>query len=94
MHGYHKECYQRFTENLNCLHASAFLEEKPSTSRPKRRSSTEKYISPQNVFFVAKEASERLIKVAHGLQNRFPNLNMVEGPQFLKLLKTVMTMLY
>ena len=93
MYGYHRECYQRFTGNLNRLQASSFLEEKPSTSRQKRRSSTEKYIPPRMYFFVAKEASERLRKVAHGLQNCFQNLNMVEGRQFLKLLKTVITML-
>ena len=27
MYGYHRECYQRFTRNLNRLQASAFLEE-------------------------------------------------------------------
>ena len=91
LYGYHRQCYQRFTGNLHRLQASAFLEAEPSTSRPKRRSSTEKYISPQNVFFVAKIASVRLRKVAYGLQNHFPNSNMVEEPQYLKQLKTVVT---
>ena len=73
LYGYHRQCYQRFTGNLHRLQASAFLEAEPSTSRPKRRSSTGEYIFPQNVFFVAKIASVRLRKVAYGLQNQFPN---------------------
>ena len=48
---------------------------------------------PQNVFFVAKIASVRLRKVAYGLQNHFPNSNMVEEPQYLKQLKTVVTII-
>ena len=95
LYGYHRQCYQRFTGNLHRLQASAFLEVEPSTSRPKHRLSTEKYISPppQNVFFVAKIASVRLRKVAYGLQNHFPNSNMVEEPQYLKQLKTVVTII-
>ena len=49
--------------------------------------------SPQNVFFVAKIASVRLRKVAYGLQNHFPNSNMVEEQQYLKQLKTVVTII-
>ena len=94
LYGYHRQCCQRFTGNLHRLQASAFLEAEPSTSRPKRRSSTEKYIPPpQNVFFVVKIASVRLRKVAYGLQNHFPNSNMVEEPQYLKQLKTVVTII-
>ena len=50
LYGYHRQCYQRFTGNLHRLQASAFLEAEPSTSRPKRRSSTEKYIIPPECF--------------------------------------------
>ena len=53
MYGYHRECYQRFTGNMNRLKASAHLEEKPSTLRPKRRSSTKKYIPLECIFWPA-----------------------------------------
>ena len=49
--------------------------------------------SPQNLFFMAKIASVRLRKVAYGLQNHFPNSKMVEEPQYLKQLKTVVTII-
>ena len=49
--------------------------------------------SPRMYFFVAKIASVRLRVVAYGLQNHFPNLNMVEEPQYLKQLKTVVTII-
>ena len=51
MHGYHRQCYQRFTCNLTRLKASAVLEEKPSTLRRRRRSSAEKYIFPPECIF-------------------------------------------
>ena len=62
MYGYHRQCYQRFTGNLNRLQASAVLEEKPSTSRPKRRSSIEKYIFPPECIFCGKEGKRRVKK--------------------------------
>ena len=56
LYEYHRQCYQRFTGNLHRLQASAFLEAEPSTSRPKRRSSTEKYIfPPECIFFCGRE---------------------------------------
>ena len=42
---------------------------------------------------MAKIAIVRLRKVAYGLQNHFPNLNTVEGPQYLKQLKKVETII-
>ena len=62
MHGYHRQCYQRFTGNLTRLKASAVLEEKPSTSRPKRRSSAEKYIFPPECIFCDKGGKRRVKK--------------------------------
>ena len=59
LYGYHRQCYQRFTGNLHRLQASAFHEAEPSTSRPKRRSSTEKCIFPPECIFVAKIARIR-----------------------------------
>ena len=45
------------------------------------------------LFSVAKKANEGLGKEAYGLQNCFPNLNTVEGPQYWKQQKTVVTIL-
>ena len=93
LYEYHRQCYQRFTGNLHRLQASAFLEAEPSTSRPKRRSSTEKYIFPPECIFLWQRARVRLRKVVYGLQNHFPNSNMVEEPQYLKQLKKVVTII-
>ena len=62
MHGYHRQCYQRFTGNLTRLKTSAVLEEKPSTSRPKRRSSAEKYIFPPECIFCDKGGKRKVKK--------------------------------
>ena len=48
---------------------------------------------PPECIFVAKIASVRFRKVAYGLQNHFPNSNMVEEPQYLKYLQTVVTII-
>ena len=48
--------------------------------------------SPECVF-VAKIASERIRKVVYVLHDHFPNLNKVEGPQYLKQWKTVVTII-
>ena len=70
MYGYHRQCYQNFTRNLNRLKAFAVLEEKPATSRTKRRPSTEKYIFSRICIFVTKIAIKRLRNAACGLQIR------------------------
>ena len=62
LYGYHRQCCQCFTGNLHRLQASAFLEAEPSTSRPKRRSSTEKYISPPECIFCGKDSKRKIKK--------------------------------
>ena len=48
--------------NLNRLKASAVLKEKPSTSRTKRRPSTEKYIFPKICIFCDKGSNRKVKK--------------------------------
>ena len=54
VHGYHRDCYQLFTKNLNRLSETSFDATKPSTSRPPR-SSLDKVIFKPDCIFCKKE---------------------------------------
>ena len=45
------------------------------------------------MYFCGTDSKHKIKKVAYGLQNHFPNLNTVEEPQYLKQLKTVVTII-
>ena len=61
MHGYHRQCYQRFTANLSRLKTPEEPAES-SSSRPKRTPSTEKYLFSAECVFCSKDARKKVKK--------------------------------
>lgn len=61
VHGYHRECYQLFTKNLNRLSEILSDATEPSTSRPPRSSIDEVIFNPDCIF--CKKEGPKSIKV-------------------------------
>ena len=56
-YGYHRECYQGFTMNLHRLSPS--VDPQPSTSKPKRRSSSDQVLFAPTVYFATLRSAKK-----------------------------------
>lgn len=90
-HGYHRQCYKRFTSNLERLSSSSTSSSLTETDvcrpRPPRCPSdgSEKFIFNPDCIFCHKTGKKRLNMEAAGQLNQHHDLNMMEVQPFSKL---------
>ena len=90
----HRECYQRFIDNMNRLETKPHTDDSPSTYRLKITPSTEKYMfSLECLSFAINVPDVKFRKEGHGPQNLFQSLSLVVAIPFFGDQKVIMIIL-